>query len=160
MQMLYRRTTAAEVIELERDPDRAGHLVADGPPPRMLELGRAWHGIHFLLNGSAWGGDGPAFDAVLGGTALGDPSSYEPVRLLVPDAVADVARHLDRTGPAELTPRFTHRALQRAEVYPEAAWSEPDALTAFLLPAYARLAAFFAAAAAERDAVLITLDRT
>jgi len=79
--------------------------------------------------------------------ALGDPSSYEPVRLLVPDAVADVARHLDRTGPAELMPRFTHRALQRAEVYPEAAWSEPDALTAFLLPAYARLAAFFAAAA-------------
>ena len=157
--MLYRRTTPAEVLELERDPDLAAHLLADGPEEQMFELGRAWHGIHFLLNGSAWGGDGPAFDAVLGGVPVGDPSSYEPVRLLPPAAVEAVAGQLASQSFAVVTPRFTHRALQQADVYPDDAWSAPDALTAFLLPALADLTAFFGAVSAAGDAVLVQLLR-
>lgn len=159
MQMIYRRTTPEEVCELERDPDLAAHLLADGPDERLLDLGRAWHGIHFLLSGSAWGGTPPAFDAVLGGVQLGDPTTYEPVRLLDVSAVVAVATHLAAHGPGVLTPRFTHRALQQAEVYPDDAWREPDALPTFLLPAYGRLTAFFCAAAAARDAVLVQLLR-
>ena len=159
MQMLYRRTSAEELLALGQDEDRAAHLLADGPDERLLDLGRAWHGVHFLLNASAWGGTGPAFDAVLGGAQLGDPTSYEPVRLLDPDAVAAVAGLLSVTSPDQLTPRFTHRALRQAEIYPDDAWAEPEALTNFLLPAYARLQAFFATAAAEGDGVLIQLQR-
>jgi hypothetical protein len=62
--------------------------------------------------------------------------------------------------PEELTPRFTHRALKQAEAYPDDAWDAPDALTAFLLPAYAHLVELFTDAAAAGDAVLITLDRS
>ena len=159
MRMLYRRTTPAEVLALERDPDLAAHLLVDGPDAVLLDLGTAWHGVHFLLNASAFGGAGPAFDAVLGGVQVGDDSSYEPVRLLDRAAVAAVAAHLAAHGPGELTPRFTHRALRQAEIYPDAAWREPDALTAFLLPALAALTALFAQAAADGDAVLRQLQR-
>lgn len=140
---------------LEADPDVAALWFADGEP---LDLGTAWHGIHFLLNGSAWGGSPPLFDAVLGGTAVGDPSSYEPIRFVSPAQVQAVAAALP--SAEELTPRFTHRALQQAEVYPDSAWDRPDALTGFLLPAYAQLVALFQQAAAAGEAVLITLDRS
>jgi hypothetical protein len=151
--MLYLRTSDLEA--LERDPDVAATWFADEEP---FDLGTAWHAIHFLLHGSAWGGSGPLFDAVLGGTPLGDPSSYEPVRFLSADQVAAVAGALP--PPEVLTPRFTHKALRQAEVYPDAQWDEADALTAFVLPAYERLQKLFADAAATGDSVLITLDRS
>ena len=144
----------SDLDDLERDPDVAAQWFADGSP---VDLGLAWHGIHFLLNGSAWGGDKPLYDAVLGGTPLGDPSSYEPIRYLSPAEVAAVAAALPTAE--ELTPRFTHRAMKQAEVYPDAAWDKADALTTFLLPSYAELLAFFTWAAGKGEAVLVTLER-
>ena len=155
MRMLYLAISAEDVMALEVDPDIAAHLLADG---EVVDLGRAWHGLHFLLNGSPFGGSGPLVDAVLGGVPLGDPTSYEPVRLVTAEQVAAVAAALP--AAAELVPRFTHRTLKQAEVYPDDAWSREDALTAFLLPAYDVLVGVFSAAAAGGRAVLITLDRS
>src|SRR3954447_18262783 len=150
--MLY--LPIADLEALERDPDVAVRWFADGDP---LDLGTAWHGIHVLLNGSAWGGSAPLYDAVLGGQPLGDPTSYEPIRYLSPADVKAVAAALP---PAEeLVPRFTHKAMKQAEAYPESAWEQPDVLTALLLPAYERLVRLFRDAAADGAAVLITLDR-
>jgi hypothetical protein len=150
--MLYLRVT--DLDALERDPDVAARWFADGEP---MDLGTAWHGIHVLLNGSAWGGSPPLYDAVLGGTPLGDPTSYEPVRYVGPAEVKAVAAALP--SEEQLVPRFTHRAMKQAEAYPEAAWDRPDALTDLLLPAYRRLVALFTEAAAAGEAVLITLER-
>jgi hypothetical protein len=153
VRMLYLRTSDLEA--LEQDPDVAAAWFADDEP---FDLGTAWHAIHFLLHGSAWGGSGPLFDAVLGGTPLGDPTSYEPVRFLSAGAVAAVAEALP---PVEdLTPRFTHKALRQAEIYPDAKWDEADALTSFVLPAYERLQQLFSEAAAAGESVLITLERS
>ncbi|MFN2540070.1 MAG: DUF1877 family protein, partial [Mycobacteriales bacterium] len=114
-------------------------------------------GIHVLLNGSAWGGSPPLYDAVLGGTPVGDPTSYEPIRFVSPADVKAVAAALPAAG--DLVPRFTHKAMKQAEAYPESAWDQPDVLTAVLLPAYQRLVDLFTSAAAAGQAVLITLDR-
>lgn len=154
--MVWRRTTSAELDVVERDPDAAGLLLADAEPAELFDVGRAWHAVHMLLNGSAWGGSGPAFDAVLGGTPVGDPSTYEPVRVLVPDRVSAVAVLLAGLPAADVRPRFTHRAFRQAEIYPDV-WDRPDVLTAFVLPAYEDVRAFYAAAAASGDAVLIQL---
>ena len=151
--MLYLRVPDLEA--LERDPDVAAQWFADGDP---FDLGTAWHSLHFLLNGSAWGGSPPLYDAVLGGTPLGDPTSYEPIRFVSAVEAAAVAQALP--DPEALVPRFTHKALRQAEVYPDAAWSEPDVLTTFVLPAYARLRDFYTGATDASDAVLITLDRS
>ena len=154
--MVWRRTSSDELDLLERDPDASGLLMADSEPEQLFDVGRAWHAVHMLLNGSPWGGSGPAFDAVLGGTVLGDPSTYEPVRALLPERVSAVAVLLASLPPEDLRPRFTHRAFRQAEIYPDV-WDRPDVLTSFLLPAYERLRAFYAEAAAEREAVLIQL---
>jgi hypothetical protein len=151
--MLYVPVT--DLGALERDPDLAALWFADGDP---VDLGMAWHGLHFLLNGSAWGGSAPLYDAVLGGTPLGDPTSYEPIRFVSPGEVAAVARALPVWD--DLVPRFTHKALRQAEIYPESAWEQPDVLTAFLQPAYAALVLVFGSAAVAKQAVLITLDRS
>ncbi len=155
--MTWRRVTEDELDLLEKDPDAAQLMLTDTPADELVEVGRAWHGVHVLLNGSAWGGSGPAFDVVLGGTTLGDPSTYEPVRVLVPARVAAVATLLTETGPETLRPRFTHAAFRRMEVYPDTAWDAPDTLTAFLEPAYETLRGFFTAAAAAGDGVLLQL---
>src|SRR3954447_18105760 len=150
--MLY--LPVADLEALERDPDLAALWFADGEP---LDLGTAWHGLHVLLNGSAWGGSPPLYDAVLGGVPLGDPTSYEPIRFVSPADVKAVAAALP---PAEeLVPRFTHKAMKQAEAYPESAWEQPDVLTTLLLPACSRLKQLFDDAAAAGQAVLITLDR-
>jgi hypothetical protein len=156
MVMVWRRTSSDELDVLERDPDASGLLMADSEPEQLFDVDRAWHAVHMLLNGSPWGGSGPAFDAVLGGTVLGDPSTYEPVRALLPERVSAVAVLLTQLPPDELRPRFTHRAFRQAEVYPDV-WDQADVLTSFVLPAYERLRAFYAQAAADRDAVLIQL---
>ncbi len=150
--MLY--LAVSDLDALERDPDVATQWFADEEP---MDLGTAWHGIHVLLNGSAWGGSPPLYDAVLGGTPLGDPTSYEPIRYVGPAEVEAVAEALP--PPDELVPRFTHKAMKLAEAYPDSAWEEPDALTSFLLPAYRRLVQLFTDAAAAGQAVLITLER-
>ena len=154
--MVWRRTTSDELDLLERDPDASGLLMADSEPEQLFDVGRAWHAVHMLLNGSPWGGSGPAFDVVLGGTTLGDPSTYEPVRVLLPERVGDVAVLLADLPPDDLRSRFTHRAFRQAEVYPDV-WDTPDVLTTFVLPAYDALRAFYAEAAAAGDAVLVRL---
>lgn len=156
MVMVWRRTSADELDLLERDPDASGLLMADSEPEELFDVERAWHAVHMLLNGSPWGGSGPAFDAVLGGTVLGDPSTYEPVRVLLPERVQAVASLLAGLTADELRPRFTHRAFRQAEVYPDV-WDRADVLTSFVLPAYERLRAFYAEAAAAGDAVLVQL---
>ena len=154
--MVWRRTTADELDRLERDPDLAALLVADAAPGELFDVDRAWHAVHTLLNGSPWGGSGPAFDVVLGGSPLGDPSTYEPVRVLLPERVSAVAVLLAGLPPEDLRTRFTHRAFRQAEVYPDV-WDAPDVLTTFVLPAYAEMRAFYAGAAAAGDAVLVQL---
>jgi hypothetical protein len=151
--MLY--LPVSDLEALERDPDIAALWFADGEP---VDIGTAWHGLHVLLNGSAWGGSPPLYDAVLGGTPVGDPSSYEPIRFVSPADVKAVAAALPTAE--ELTPRFTHKAMKQAEAYPDSAWERPDVLTTLLLPAYERLVTLFTDAAAAGQAVLITLDRS
>jgi hypothetical protein len=155
MRMLYLRVAPEDLPELERDPDVAALWFADREP---VDIGSSWHALQFLLNGSAWGGEQPLFDAVLGGTPIGDPSSYEPIRYVSPSEVVAVQSKLPRAE--DLTLRFTHRAMRQAEIFPDGAWEQPDVLTAVVLPAYAQLTDLFSSAAAAGDAVLITLDRT
>ena len=146
---------SGDLEALERDPDVAATWFADLTP---VDLGRAWHGLHVLLNGSAWGGSPPLYDAVLGGAALGDPSTYEPIRYVSPADVKAVAAALPSVQ--ELTPRFTHKAMKLAEAYPDDAWGSPTVLTDLLLPSYALLVSLFTDAARAGAAVLITLDRS
>jgi hypothetical protein len=157
MVMVWRRIDESELDALEQDPDLAVTILEDSDAEQLFDVGTAWHGVHALLNGSAWGGSGPAFDVVLGGQSLGDPSTYEPARALVPPAVEAVATLLTETPVEQLRSGFTHARFRRWEVYPDTAWDQADVLTQVLEPAYEALRGFFTSAAAAGDGVLIRL---
>ncbi len=136
----------------ETDVEVVEELEGLGP---VLEIDKAWHGLHFLLCGLPEGGDPPFGLAVLGGTALGDDLGYGPARYLIPTEVRDVATALAEVEADALAARFSAKALQDAEVYP-GGWESDDCL-AWLLDAYQSLRTFYQDAAERGNAALLYL---
>src|SRR5262245_45909058 len=76
-----------------------------------LDLGKAWHGLHFLLTGTAWEGDGPLAAAILGGEEITGDLGYGAARCLSPRGVAEVALALGASDVAAVIAGFDARAM-------------------------------------------------
>ena len=132
------------------------------PPPaagEQLDLDKAWHGLHFLLTGTADGGAEPACYLLTGGEALGDNDDMD-VRLLRPDQVRALADHLATLGTDELTRRFDPERMMKLRIYPEI-WNRPeetDEPRAFLLDAFSELREFVGRVARDGDAVVVCIS--
>jgi hypothetical protein len=89
-------------------------------------LEKAWHGLHFLLTGSSWGGEGVLSFLTTGGEPMGDIDlGYGPARSLRPDAVAELDAALSRISDDELWSRFDPATMEAEGVYP-LIWDEPE----------------------------------
>jgi hypothetical protein len=139
------------------------------PPPRSdavrtqareeLDLEKAWHGLHFLLTGTAWEGDEPACYLLKGGEDFGaDEIGDSVARLLRPPRVEAFAAFLSRLGRDELKARFDPSAMMQLEIYPEVWEDEQDEELAYLLDSFDVLRAFIRTAATEGDAVVILVS--
>src|SRR5829696_3506561 len=131
---------------------------ADG---ESLDLDKAWHGVHFLLTGSADEVDGPAGYLLAGGEDIGDDGDGDPgARLLGPAQVRDFAALLAALDDDEVARRFDPARMTALGIYPDI-WERPeatDAPRAFALDAFAELRTFAAAAAAAGDAVVVRVQ--
>jgi hypothetical protein len=162
MVLVGRRLSALESQGVLDDPtmvDRLlfGDLDDDGEMPEPgMNLDKAWHGIHYLLNGSAWEIGGGAGAAVLGGYPVGEDNGYGPARLMSPEIVRTVAAGLERLDVETLRGRFKPEAMAQADLYP-AIWSENDVFETYLMPYVAELSRFYQAAANAGEAVLLAL---
>lgn len=84
-----------------------------------IDLDKAWQGIHFLLCGDVWGGDGPEAFLMSGGTTLAAlDMGMGPARLLPADRVAAAAAALAAIEPDALIARIDPEAIAAAEIYP------------------------------------------
>ncbi len=128
----------------------------DASPQQELDIDKTWHLIHFLLTGSAWEGESPLCNAVLGGAEIGeDDFVYGPPRYLTANEVSEVHEALTDISGDELWSRFDANAIQANELYAD---TEPsDEYRDYVLTAYAHLRSFFAAAASEQQAMLLYL---
>lgn len=136
----------------------------EGDEERMLDIDKAWHAIHYLLNDSAHEGEGAAGLVIFGGETIaggeedddGEPSQV--VRYLTPtqvEAVADVLREID---VEDLNERYDPDALEQAEIYPQGVWEEErQEAFEFVAEYYELLVDFYIAAAERGDAVLISI---
>jgi len=88
-------------------------------PPNLLDVDKAWHAIHFLLTGNAWGGELPLALALLGGIEIGEDEGYAPARYLTPEEVREDAAALSPLPTEKLAERYVPEALDKAEIYPE-----------------------------------------
>jgi hypothetical protein len=97
------------------------------PPPLELQPGegdlgaagdldKAWHGIHFLLTGTAWEGDPPLNFLLVGGR---DVEDFENAHTFTAAETGDIAAALARVDDAELRRRFAPEEMMRLEIYPE-----------------------------------------
>lgn len=149
MGMLWaaRVMTAAEVDDLRADPDSVWDLIdEEEESDAFLDLDKMWHGVHWILTGTAWDAEGPLGQVILGGEEIGEDGGYGPARLLTPEQVSDVAAALRAVSADELRARFDPAAMSAAGVYPDV-WTETWILEQGLLPAVDQLRTFYAAAA-------------
>jgi hypothetical protein len=135
------------------------------PPPElgeMLDLDKAWHGLHFLLTGTADGGRAPACFLLSGGEALGgDDDDAFQAHLLDAEQVRWFAEHLASLTSEELTRRFDPERMTKLRIYPDAIWKRPDTEDdprGFLLGAFGELREFVRSAAVRGHAVVVSVS--
>ena len=78
---------------------------------RIFSLEKDWHSLHYILNGTAEGGDGPLANTVLGGKEISDldQSKDQPMRYLTPAQVKAVAKALAEVDFAKLATRYNQQ---------------------------------------------------
>ena len=111
----------------------------------MRDLDKAWHGLHFLLTGTAWEGEPPLDFLVRGGRELGTIDvGYGPARVFSASETVAITSALDALEDNELAARFDPEAMLAAQIYPEI-WSrdpQEDDTLAYLLSSLETLREF------------------
>lgn len=162
-----------ELDEVREDADAAFAALIDaeeeGDDERMLDLDRAWHAIHYLLNDSAHEGEGAAGMVIFGGATIGEGADAdeeeddygEPppvVRYLTPSQVEEVAALLADTSVEALQERYDPDAMEQAEIYPPGVWEEErQEAFDYVAEYYEMLVGFYELAAERGDAMLIAI---
>jgi hypothetical protein len=156
----FRRLAHGDWNRLAEDPSRISeYLGSDSPGEDArfadLDVDKAWHGIHFLLTGSASEGTTP-LHFILGGSPMGEEDlGYGPARGFSPPEVKQIAEALSPLTTEVLAARYDPEKLAASEVYPGIWADEGDEARDYLIDFYEQLRAFVAAAAAEQQAMLV-----
>ena len=145
---------ALRAVEPGEKLDPARLFAGGSATAGVVSLEKAWHGLHFLLTGSAMEGELPLNFLLLGGEPL---DADESIRKLSPDSVREIQRTLAAISDAQLWSRFDPDQMSAEGVYPEI-WDEPAAdLKDEYLMYFHDLQALMAKAAAAGQAVLISI---
>ncbi len=151
--------TSEALLELQKQPDLIEEYLypddGESEPPNYIDLDKSWHGIHYLLTGSADGGAEPLFSVVIGGEEFGPDVGYGPARFLTAEQVRSVAAALSGTSSEALSQRFNPKDMEDKQIYPDVIWvRDGQAALDYLLENYEQLRAFYQGAAARGDAVI------
>jgi Domain of unknown function (DUF1877) len=117
--------TPAEIEALLAEPDTLDDVLG-ADPARKLSLEKAWHGLHFLLTGSANAKTGPEAVLLSGGEPFGEDLGYGPARLLRPVAVHALSANLSAISDDQLWGRYDAIRMTAEGVYP-CIWDEDEA---------------------------------
>jgi Domain of unknown function (DUF1877) len=122
-----------------------------------LHLDKAWHGIHYLLTGTAWEGAAP-LNLLLCGDEVGDIDvGYGQPRAVSAGTVAQAGQVLAALSDAAIRARFDPAAMMRADIYP-GIWDRPpsqDDSLGYLMSYVAQLRVYLARAAADGMGVIV-----
>jgi len=143
---------------------RARHTEADPWQPTSegeeLDLDKSWHGIHFLLTGTAYEGEPPLNFIVRGGVEIGDGEvGTSPPRALSSYEARAVADAIEELPPEELQERFDPERMLEEGIYPDIWDRDPaeDDNLGYLIEHYADLRAFVRRAADRGEGLIVTI---
>ncbi len=88
-----------------------------------VSLEKSWHGLHYLLTGDAWEGQGPLAFLLAGGEHL--DGDEEAPRWFTPEETSKIHQALSGISDEALWSRFDRDELERLEIYP-GIWDEPE----------------------------------
>ena len=140
----------------ERVAAQTSPVVADHD---ILKLDKEWHGVHYLLSGSAEPGPTLLSQAVMGGTALGADdegfSGYGPARYFTAAQVGEIAAAMSSPQfESQAAARFDPEKMTELEIYP--GWeSSEDA--EWVMDAFRRVRDFYSDAANKGRAIVTCL---
>ncbi len=114
----------------------ASPQLAPAPPPLALgpgegDLGvlgdfeKSWHGLHYLLTGTAWEGAPPLNFLLAGGHELDIELGQAPVRAYTSAETRSIATALAAQTTEEFRARFNPTEMMQLEIYPEI-WERPE----------------------------------
>jgi hypothetical protein len=132
----------------------------------VLNLDKAWHGVHYVMCGEAEPGAALLSQPVMGGVPLGEDdegfSGYGPARYFTPKQVAEISQAMSRPElEQEAATRFDAATMSRLEIYP--GWHLPEAKSdaksdlEWLMDSFRRLRNFYSDAAVKNQAVVTCL---
>lgn len=152
----YLRITPRELEALEAAPETVPAFVYREDVPaageRRLDIDKAWHAIHFLLNHNRDTGH-ELLNVVFGGETLGDVDlGIGPARAIPVPEVSAMATVVGSVGSDDLRSRWDAQELAENRIYP-GIWEDDGALE-YVLDHYSRLVQFFVAAARDGDAII------
>ena len=116
-----RPASDAEIERLLANPGEITRFLFGGDASRRerVDLDRAWHAIHFVLNGSRLGGEQPLNFLVDTGTPVGEVDvGFGPARVLTSQQVKVLALALSAVDPEEVRGRVDLRQLGELAIYP------------------------------------------
>ena len=145
---------------VEAAPAAAVPLALTEGEGEVLDLDKAWHGIHYLLTGTAWEGDPPLNFLVTGGHEVGDEEiGYGPARTLTPLETGEVASALAALSDEQLRARFAPSEMMRLEIYPEIWDRDPaaDDTLGYLMEYLEQLRGTLARVVARGHGLLVTI---
>ena len=124
------------------------------------ELDKAWHGIHYLLTGTADEGEPPWTFLVSGGRTVGDIEvGYGPARVFTSAETNVISKAIVPLTDDELRARFSPADMTAKKIYPHI-WSRgsPDQETiGYLLEYFALLRGFLRQAAEAKVGIVLAL---
>jgi hypothetical protein len=98
---------------------------AEGARFLDLDIGETWHGLQYVLTGTAWEGKAPLDFLVRGGEDVGDiPSDEGTARVFTADEVKALSQALDALSEKTLGGRYDPKKMQAEDIYP-GIWEEP-----------------------------------
>ena len=124
-------------------------------------LDKAWHGIHYLLTQSAWGGEEPLSFLLCGGNQVGELDvGYGPARVFDSTQVLAIASSLQFIDDAFLRARFNPTELMELEIYPTIWDRDPkeDDTFGYCAEHFAALKSFVEQAAQRKAGLLIYIS--
>jgi len=134
---------------IDRIEELGGVIVHETFETEALDMDKAWHAIHFILNQSSFEGDEPLVHTILGGTPIGTDEGYGPARYLTNVQVKAVAHELSKFGSEEIANRFYPAQLNAEDIYPSGTDWNGDEDKEYVLSYYREVAAYYTEAASK-----------
>ena len=116
-----------KVWRIPAEPMPEHHPELEPPAPGdMLDIDKAWHGIHFLLTGTTWDGSGPLSFIVNNGQNIGDVDvGYGPARAFSAARTREIYLALKSVSLADLRAAYDPEKFAELDIYPDI-WEDAD----------------------------------